>query len=73
MSGQLQAPAALPLGKSLRYPLDRKLGGPRWQIQKNSIIAPAGTEPGPPTRNLLPMVTSYHGCYHPHIISMSLG
>jgi len=27
VSGQLNAPAALPPGKSHRYPLDRRLGG----------------------------------------------
>jgi hypothetical protein len=29
VSGQLHAPAALPPGKSPRYPLDRRLGGPQ--------------------------------------------
>jgi hypothetical protein len=29
VSGQLHAPAALPLGRSPRYPLDRRLGGPQ--------------------------------------------
>jgi hypothetical protein len=29
VSGQLQAPAALLPGKSPRYPLDKRLGGPR--------------------------------------------
>jgi hypothetical protein len=29
VSGQLHAPSALPLGKSPRYPLDRRLGGPQ--------------------------------------------
>jgi hypothetical protein len=29
VSGQLQAPAALPQGKSPWYPLDRRLGGPQ--------------------------------------------
>jgi hypothetical protein len=29
VSGQLHAPAALPPGKELRYPLDRRLGGPQ--------------------------------------------
>jgi hypothetical protein len=29
VSGQLHAPAALPRGKSPRYPLDRRLGGPQ--------------------------------------------
>jgi hypothetical protein len=27
VSGQLHAPAALPLGKEPRYPMDRRLGG----------------------------------------------
>jgi hypothetical protein len=29
VNGQLHAPAALPQGKSLWYPLDRRLGGPQ--------------------------------------------
>jgi hypothetical protein len=29
VSGQLHAPAALPLGKYSRYPLDRSLSGPQ--------------------------------------------
>jgi hypothetical protein len=29
VSGQLQAPSALPPGKEPRYPLDRRLGGPQ--------------------------------------------
>jgi hypothetical protein len=29
VSGQLHAPAALPPGKSPRYPLDRRMGGPQ--------------------------------------------
>jgi hypothetical protein len=28
VSGQVQAPAALPQGKSPKYPLDKRLGGP---------------------------------------------
>jgi hypothetical protein len=28
-SGQLHVPAALPPGKELQYPLDRRLGGPQ--------------------------------------------
>jgi hypothetical protein len=31
VSGQLHAPAALPPGKSLRYPFYRRLGGPQSQ------------------------------------------
>jgi hypothetical protein len=29
VSGQLHGPATLPSGKKLRYPLDRRLGGPQ--------------------------------------------
>jgi hypothetical protein len=43
MSSQLNAPAPLPPGKSLWYPLDRRLGGPKSQSergieQKNSQL-----------------------------------
>jgi hypothetical protein len=53
-SGQLQAPAALPPGKSPWYPLDRKLGGPqsrsgRGGEEKNSQ-PPPGIEPFNPDR-----------------------
>jgi len=46
MSGQLYAPATLPLGKKSQYPLDRKLGGPQsWSGYsgkvENPIIVPA--------------------------------
>jgi len=34
VSGQLHAPAALPPGKSPRYPLDRRLGGPPSQSRR---------------------------------------
>jgi hypothetical protein len=49
VSGQLQAPAALPQGKSPWYPLDRRLGGPqsrsgRGGEEKNSQ-PPPGIEP----------------------------
>jgi hypothetical protein len=48
-SGQLHAPAALTPGKSPRYPLDRRLGGPRsrsgrYGEEKN--LALPGNEPG---------------------------
>jgi hypothetical protein len=48
-SGQLHAPAALPQGKSLRYPLDRRLGEPPSQSgrggeDRNSQLLP-GLEP----------------------------
>jgi hypothetical protein len=49
LSGQLHAAAALPQGKSPRYPLDRRLGGPqsrsgRGGEEKNSH-PPPGIEP----------------------------
>jgi hypothetical protein len=49
VSGQLHAPAALPQGKSLWYPLDRRLGGTqsrsgRGSEEKNSQ-PPPGIEP----------------------------
>jgi hypothetical protein len=49
VSGQLHAPAALPPGKSPRYLLDRRLGGPqsrsgRGGEEKNSQPLP-GLEP----------------------------
>jgi hypothetical protein len=46
VSGQLHAPAALPLGKSPRYPFYRRLGGPQswsgWYGEVN-IFDPTGT------------------------------
>jgi hypothetical protein len=49
VSGQLHTPAALPQGKSLRYPLYRRLGGSqsrsgRGGEEKNSQT-PLGIEP----------------------------
>jgi hypothetical protein len=49
VNGQLHAPAALPQGKSPRYLLDRRLGGPQSRSgdgseEKNSEPAP-GIEP----------------------------
>jgi hypothetical protein len=49
VSGQIHAPAALPQGKNLRYPLDRRLGGPQIRSghggeEKNSQ-PPPGIEP----------------------------
>jgi hypothetical protein len=48
VSGQFHAPAALPPGKELRYPLDRRLGGPQSRSgrggEKNSQ-PPLGIEP----------------------------
>jgi len=49
VSGQLHAPTALPQGKSPKYPLGRRLGGPqshsgRVGEEKNSQ-PPPGMEP----------------------------
>jgi hypothetical protein len=46
VSGKLHAPAALPLGKEPRYPLDRRLGGPQSQYGRcwqDKFLDPAGT------------------------------
>jgi hypothetical protein len=45
MCGQLHAPVALPTGKNLWYPLDRRLGGPqsrsgRGGEEKNPQLLP---------------------------------
>jgi hypothetical protein len=48
--GQLNAPAALPLGKSLQYPLDRRVG-PRVRmdaVEQRKISYP--------TRNQIPAI-----------------
>jgi hypothetical protein len=52
--GQLQAPAALPRGKSPQCPLGRRLGGPRTGEQKN--LTPTGTRnPTPQPSSLQPV------------------
>jgi hypothetical protein len=46
VSVQLHAPAALPRGKSYRYPLDRRLGGPQsrsGRCGEEKILHPTGT------------------------------
>jgi hypothetical protein len=52
VNSQLRTPATLPQSKSLRYPLDRRLGGPqsrsgRGGEEKSAIFAPDGTETRP--------------------------
>jgi hypothetical protein len=48
VGGQLHAPAALPSGRSPRYQVDRRLGGPQSRSgrgdgeKKNPVIAPVG-------------------------------
>jgi hypothetical protein len=56
MSGHLHALAALPLGKSLWYPLDRRLGGPQgqsghWSREKSCPCCELST--GHPASSLL--------------------
>jgi hypothetical protein len=51
VSGQLHTLATLPWGKSLRHPLDRRLGGPHGQsgccgVEKN-LLPLLGIEPRP--------------------------
>jgi hypothetical protein len=46
MSGQLNAPANLPPGNSLRYLLERRLSGPQKQSERpgeEKILDPTGT------------------------------
>jgi hypothetical protein len=38
VSGQFHASAALPLGKSPRYPLDRRLGGPQSRSGRRGVV-----------------------------------
>jgi hypothetical protein len=51
VSGQLHTPAALPLGKEPRYPLDRKFGGPQSRCERHGkvkIFEPIGTRTSTP-------------------------
>jgi hypothetical protein len=54
VSGQLHAPAALPPGKSPRYPFYKRLGGPQSRSGRYGevkIFYPTGTQtPAPPGR-----------------------
>jgi hypothetical protein len=67
VSGQLHAPAALPPGKSPRYPFYRRLDGPQSRSERYGevkIFYPTGTRtpaaPGRPTRLSYPgSLTSY--------------
>jgi hypothetical protein len=73
VSGQLHAPAALPQGKSPRYPLDRRLGGPqsrsgRGGEEKNSQ-PPQGIElqnPDRPAHSPALYGLSYHSSLRLH-------
>jgi hypothetical protein len=71
VSGQLHAPAALPPGKSPRYPFYRRLGGPQSRSGRYGevkIIYPIGTRtpapPGRPARSQSLYRLSYPGSTH---------
>jgi hypothetical protein len=52
VSGQLHAPAALPLGKSPRYPFYRRLGGPQsrsGRYGEDKILDRSGTRTPAPS------------------------
>jgi hypothetical protein len=68
VSGQLHAPAALPPGKSPRYPFYRRLGGPQSRSGRYGEVKmfyPTGTRtpapPGRPARSQSPYRLSYPG------------
>jgi hypothetical protein len=62
-SGRHHAPAALPRGKILWYPLDRRLGGPQSQSERDGDEKVGyycrESNPGRPARNLVTVLTSY--------------
>jgi hypothetical protein len=61
LSGQLHDPAALLPGKSPRYPLGRKLGGPHSRSgrdgEEKSLCPCQESNPGRPARNLATILT----------------
>jgi hypothetical protein len=68
VSGQLHAPAALPPGKSPRYPFYRRLGGPQsrsGRCGEVKVFYPTGTRtsalPGRPARSQSLYRLSYPG------------
>jgi hypothetical protein len=70
VTGQLHATAALPPGKSPRYPLDRKLGGPQNRSGRRGeekILEPTGTQ-NPPARS-----RSLYGLRYPVSQSTAVG
>jgi hypothetical protein len=64
VSGQVDAPAALPPGKEPWYPLDRRLGGPQsrsGQRGEEQILDPTGTRI--PTPSVVQPVASRYTDY----------
>jgi len=55
LTGQLHGPAALPRGKSPRYPLDRRLGGPQSRSGRGGEVK--NPYPGRPARKLVTTMT----------------
>jgi hypothetical protein len=69
-SGQLHAPAALPPGKSLRYPLDRSLGGPQgWYERSGEVKNPCLCRESNSSRPARSLVTTLIALFRPHMIS----
>jgi hypothetical protein len=72
VSGQLHAPAALPPGKSPRYPFYRRLGGPQikrcTQGNENAEIFPSVHRM---QNTIFGVETSYRHCFHLHGRSIS--
>jgi hypothetical protein len=67
MSGQLHAPAALPPGKSSRYPLYRRLGGPQrrsGRYGEEIILDSTGTW-NPNLSVVQPVASRYTDCAIP--------
>jgi hypothetical protein len=70
VSGQLDAPAALPPGKSPPYPLYRRLGGPQSRSGQHGevkILYPTGTRT--PTSVVQPVASRYTDCAIPALYS----
>jgi hypothetical protein len=67
VSGQLYAPAALPRGKSPRYPLHRRLGGAKSRYgRRGEEKIPDPTDTRTPTpRVVQPVASRYTNCAVP--------
>jgi len=64
VNGQLHAPASLPRGEILRYPLYRSLSGPQSRFvrggeEKKKSLRCQEFNPGRPARRLVTTLTAY--------------
>jgi hypothetical protein len=61
VSSQLDAPVTYPQGKSPRYPLDRRLGGPQSRSgrggEEKDVPSSAEHQPGRPSHILVTILT----------------